>query len=123
MKYFFYLMIILHVLMEGGLGILLMISPATMAPDADISSLAYLFNYGGAGITMALVVAWYWPHRQNAVLTATILGILATFHTAEALAGIQVARLGGDPKIVISHGIIAICFWILWSRRTQLSEA
>ena len=122
MRYFFLLVLFLHVVMEGGLGLVIAVSPRTLTPDAATAELAFVLNYGFAAIAMATVVAWYWPHRSTPLATTITLGILATFHTAEALAGVQVARFGGGPQIIYSHGAFAIAFWVLWSQRGKLTS-
>lgn len=120
MKTFLLLMLALHVLMEGVVGLLLMVSPETMAPGLDASVLTYAIFYGAAGVSIALVVAWFWPHRSNLLALTLLLGVLATFHTLVAVAGALVAIRGGGLHIVGAHGAFAICFWLLWLRRNAL---
>jgi hypothetical protein len=120
MKKLLLVMLALHVLMEGLVGLLLTFAPTMIAPNLEIKYLAYLINYGCAGVTMAIVVVWFWPHRNNVLLLGLLLGILASFHSAQALAGVLVAYQGGGLNILISHGVFALLFWLLWSKRNTL---
>jgi len=122
MRYFFFLMLLLHTLMEAGLGLLIAVSPQTLTPDAEIVELAFVLNYGFAAIASAAVVLLYWPHRNDTTITGLVLAILAIFHTGEALAGARVISLGGGADILIAHGIFAVCFWLLWSQRKNLTS-
>lgn len=122
MKKFLLVMLALHVLMEGLVGLFLMVAPEQVAPNLAMPNLAFLINYGGAGVTMALAVAWFWPHRDNPTMLGFLLGVLATFHTAEALSGVMIAVKGGGAQVIASHGAFAVCFWILWFKRSALSQ-
>ena len=121
MKKIFLALIILHVLMEGLVGLFLMFAPSQIAPNLEIQHMAFLITYGGAGVTMSVAVAWFWPQRNNPVVLTIFLGILASFHTAIAASGILIAVQGGGAQIIASHGAFAVCFWILWMKRSSLT--
>ena len=114
MKIFLLLMLALHALLEGGLGLFVIVSPQAAAPGLD-----GMTTYGFAAVTMALAVAWLWPHRHNVAVLGTVLGILATFHTALSLAMLMASMLAG----IILHVVIAACFWFLWIKRAELVDA
>ena len=121
MKIFLYIMLLLHVLMEGIVGLALIFSPTTMEPTVGSAGLQYLIVYGCAGVTMSLVVAWFWPLRHRAEVLGMVLGILSTFHTAIASGGALIASQGGPTNIVIGHTVMAVIFWFLWARRKTLA--
>ena len=123
MKIFLILVLALHVLAEGGLGLALVANPETVAAQVGLSHVMILTTYGFAGITMAIAVAWLWPQRRNVAVLGTVLGILATFHTAIALSMLVAFARGGDLSGAITHGVFALCFWVLWAKRQQLANA
>ncbi len=122
MKIFLYLMLVLHVVLEGGYGAFAAFSPTSAAPNADEESIELIINFGCAAIAIAIAVLWLWPQRNNLAVLNVVLGILATFHTAQVLAGILVISRGGGFNIIITHGLLAIGFWVLWFCRASLTS-
>ncbi len=120
MKQFFWVVFCLHVLMEAVVGLLVMFTPMQMAPGASADGLPFIINFGASGITIALMAAWFWPHRHNPAVLSITLGVFATFHTAQTAAGMLIASHGGGINVIVSHGAFAVCFWWLWLKRHAL---
>ncbi|WP_439135584.1 hypothetical protein [Pseudomaricurvus sp.] len=110
---------VLHVLLEGLVGVLLIVAPYKVAPHADPLSLTFVINYGFAAVTMASVVFWGWSGRDNFRIMGVALGILATFHTALAAASTMMLAEGGSPAVLVIHAVMAVLFWLLFARRRQ----
>lgn len=109
----------LHILLEGLVGILLIVAPYKLAPHADAASLAFVVNYGFAAVTMACVVLWGWSERDNFRTMGVVLGILATFHTGLAIASSMLLAEGGSPVVLLIHTTMAVLFWLLFVCRRQ----
>lgn len=123
MKKLLIVMLVVHTLFEGLIGILLVVSPSSVLPNADAASLAFAVNYGFAAITMASVVVWLWPQRHHAPTLATVLGILTTFHLCLAAGTWMGAAAGGDILPSVIHATLAVIFAVLFTSRAKLSES
>ena len=120
MKKFATLILVLHALVESLMGLLMILAPREVSPTAGASEQGIMITYGFAALTMALVVAWFWPHRRNVAAVAIAMGILATFHTGIMLAATMMV-INGAAAIVLLHGTFAAGFWWTWLRRGQLA--
>lgn len=110
---------ILHVLVEGLVGLLLIVAPAKVAPTSDPALLMFVVNYGFAALTMTSVVFWTWSQRDNFRTMGVSLGVLATFHTALAMASVQMLAAGGSLAVLLIHTALAVLFWVLFFNRRQ----
>lgn len=122
MKKVLAVVLVVHFLVEGLAGLVMVLQPRLLVPDLDATALPYLVSLGGAAISMALVAAWFWPHRHEAGVATVALGVLATYHTAQSLGGTLVLTMGGGAQGVVLHLPLAIAFWALWSRRAGLTR-
>ena len=120
MKYCLVVLLVLHALIEGLMGAVMVVAPQTLAPTAGPSELGMMTTYGFAAITMALAVAWLWPQRHQLAALSVILGLLATFHTCLSVAIIMLAINGAAIATVFIHLALAGGFWFLWLRRNSL---
>ena len=120
MRLFFLIVLILHVLMEGIVGLILMFSPSVMVAETGGPQLDFVILYGSSGVTMALAAAWLWPLRNRIEPLGMGLGIFATFHTLVAVGGVIAVTNGSSPQIMIGHSVLAVLFWILWFKRGAL---
>ncbi len=120
MRVLLHALLCLHVVLEGGLGLTLILAPQRVAPEADMNTLTALITYGGAAVTMALVVVWFWPWRQSMVALSVVLGILASFHSMLVVAAVAIHLRGGNSTVLMIHGLLAVGFWLLWFKRQGL---
>ncbi len=120
MRRFATLILVLHALVESLMGLLMILAPHKISPTAGASEQGIMITYGFTALTMALVVAWFWPHRRNIAAVGFAMGILATFHTGIMLAATMMA-IKGATAIVLLHGAFAAGFWGLWVRRERLA--
>jgi len=119
MKKLLIITFVLHVLLEGLVGLLLIAAPYKVAPHADPMSLTFVINYGFAALAIASVVFWGWSGRDNYRIMGIVLGVLATFHTGLAAASGMMLAEGGSPAVLVIHAVMAVLFWLLFARRRQ----
>ncbi len=123
MKKLLLVSLVLHILLEGGVGILLAFSPTVFVPAPAPEVLSFLVNLGTAMIAVALVAVWLWPQRSNTAALTVGLGVIATYHTVQALAGLMMLARTSDATAIILHGVLGLMFWFLWLRRSSLGQA
>jgi len=120
MKKFLVLLLVAHFLLEIIVGAMFAFNPTSMVSDPDPRSLMFLINLGAVVIAAAFIAVWIWPYRNNLAALSVGLGVIATFHTGAALAGLYCMLQGLDGSAAYPHGVLAAGFWFLWFRRQTL---
>jgi len=115
MRRFFISVLVLNLLIEGLAAVsLIFSSPVGVFAENRPAGSEWSMIYGFAAFAIATAIFWLWPYRDDAAAVGSVMGMLATFHTALfivlAVAGTQMAGM-------IMHAVMAgFCWLILFQR-------
>jgi hypothetical protein len=92
----------------------LLAAPDFLVDSSNESALLWSWNYASVALAMGGTVFWAWPYRESYAAAGAVLGIIASFHLALALALFIAEALFID---VVLHSIFgAICLYLYTQR-------
>jgi len=91
-------------------------APAFLVDAENASALMWSRNYGFVALAVGSAVFWAWPYRDNFAATGVVLGIIASFHMAIAVAFAVADELFVD---VVLHGVFAVICLFLFTQRSK----
>ncbi|MFN3233673.1 MAG: hypothetical protein ACE363_16155 [Alphaproteobacteria bacterium] len=114
MKMLYSAALIANLLIEAvGAGVLLAM-PDLIVDTSNASAVLWSWNYAFVALAIGSAVFWAWPHRESYGATGAVLGILASFHLAIAVALGIANTLFVD---VVLHGVFTVLCLFLFTRR------
>ena len=116
MKYFFFGVLILNLLVEGLAAVTLIGSPELQFPEGQVQGVMWARTYGFAAFAIASAVFWAWPIRNNFEAVGTLLGILLTFHVCIFAA---LAISGEQPQGMVMHAVLTVSLIALFALRSK----
>lgn len=121
MKKLLLIILAAHIVLEGLVGLALVITPQTLVPDAGQAQLSGLIVQGFCALATVILAIWLVPYRHQAAALSMGLGTLASFHSLLILS-LFFTSPGADQLAGYTHHLIlALGFWTLWLRRHTLA--
>lgn len=112
----------LHILLEGLVGSMLVISPTTLVPGATENEASGMIVQGMCALSTVVLAIWLIPYRRSIAALTVAVGTLATFHSLLIL---SLLLTQPDKEVLAGythHLILALGFWLCWWKRHSLAN-
>ena len=121
MKKLFILALVLQGLVETVVGLLMVTTPGSFAPDAVLTELFQYRNQGFIALSIGVATLMLWFQRGNAAVIGFAAGYFVVYHMLVTASGAINATMGFDFAPMMLHVVLGLLFLVVWLRREQIA--
>lgn len=115
-------LLVLHIILEGLVGSMLVISPTTLVAGATDNEVSGLIVQGMCALSTVILALWLIPYRHSVEALTVGLGTLAVFHSLLIL---SLAFTMPEKEALAGyahHLVLALGFWLCWCKRRAIAD-